>query len=412
MREKRNPGEATAVWQWSNFLHHQIEADHSTVVLNLDETNVKLFQERGGGHVTLKAQALKKRPQSLSCNVARGVTRASMTHIAIICDDPGLQKYLPQVILVSQTQVSAAAHSQLQQGLPDNVLVWRRKNAWVNASIMKEFATLLGQRLRAHRLSRRFILSFDAFKAHLSAPVLRAFSNEGFWPLVIPAKLTWALQPCDTHLFAMYKDKLATEYQLRLTDIDGPQAASWTILVHSVVTVIKEVMEANNWRKAFADTGLTKDSRLVSQRVLQKLEFDTRPAPPTDGFPTLRQLQAVFPVRSEIPISELFLALAKRARATDVRVLAHPDPIVSLSPPRAAPWFGRTRSTSALARPLLSDTAAPAPLAPCPPPPLPSPLAVPASPPQMPMPPFLASAKRLSRGSSSVGLPQPQIMKS
>ena len=41
--------------------------------------------------------------------------------------------------------------------------------------------------------------------AHLAAKVFRAATRCGIWVLVVPAKLTWLIQPADTHAFYKYK---------------------------------------------------------------------------------------------------------------------------------------------------------------------------------------------------------------
>ena len=391
------------MWQWAAFLKQQVEPHRTPVLLNLDETNVRLHQEGGKGHLSLRAQKLRRRPQSLCRSVPRNVTRASLTHVAIICDDMRIQRDLPQVLLVGEQQVSAKVHSELQRSLPANVHVWRCKNAWVNATVMVQVIKLMDRCLRAHRSTRRFILSMDVYKAHIAPTVLQALGRYDFWPLLIPAKLTWALQPCDTHMFAQYKDKLTKEHQLRLTETENGQT-SWPLLTQSVVCVVRTVLEERPWQQAFADTGLTHNAQRVSARVLAKLELCAAPLLPAAQIPSLAQLQAVFPAGSIIPVGGLFSALARREReaTSSVPRPAPAPPLLPLPPPQ--PWFGRTRSTSALVAAPARVPSAPCPPAPASPPPLPA-----ASSPPQTLPasvPFLPAAKRMRRPRSATHLPE------
>ena len=43
---------------------------------------------------------------------------------------------------------------------------------------------------------------FDAVPLHLADEVMRELATAGIWYLVIPARLTWLLQPLDAHAFA------------------------------------------------------------------------------------------------------------------------------------------------------------------------------------------------------------------
>ena len=49
------------------------------------------------------------------------------------------------------------------------------------------------------------ILVLDCAPIHLTSRVLRMASDLGIWLLPVPARCTFLLQPCDTHVFSPYK---------------------------------------------------------------------------------------------------------------------------------------------------------------------------------------------------------------
>ena len=83
--------------------------------------------------------------------------------------------------------------------------LWRLKKAWMTTEVMEKYIVLLGGILKEFQTTHRFILYLDALRVHVSPKVLRAASRANLWICVIPAKMTWALQPCDAHVFASYK---------------------------------------------------------------------------------------------------------------------------------------------------------------------------------------------------------------
>ena len=49
------------------------------------------------------------------------------------------------------------------------------------------------------------VLVMDACRLHLHRSLAEACLREGVWLVIVPARLTWLLQPLDTHAFQPYK---------------------------------------------------------------------------------------------------------------------------------------------------------------------------------------------------------------
>ena len=218
-------------------MHAQAEPGRRIVRINMDETNVQLMPDAGLGHLVARACCMRRSPVGLARNAKKGDTRATMTHCAMICDDASVQALLPQVVLMSSLRVGEALAAEVRSLLPSNIVLLRLPKAWVNVDVMVWIANEVGRRLRTLESTHRFIFLADAYKAHVSTRSLQAYARNNLWFVLVPAKLTWALQPCDTHLFALYKRVLAQRCQ-QLAIADGRAGGSWLRAIQALADTI------------------------------------------------------------------------------------------------------------------------------------------------------------------------------
>ena len=194
-----------ALWRWTNYLHHCAGRDRQLVLVNSDETSVKLVPDEKPGFLSRAAHRQSATGKAVGKRIGRSATRACVTHLAATCTCPHIQAELPQVVLVGEKQMSSERFARVQEEKPNCVHIWREPRAWVTTAVMKRYVRLLGRCLRAYCRTHRFIFFFDVFAAHVTPSVLRNFALHDFWVCLIPARMTWALQPADTHLFSSYK---------------------------------------------------------------------------------------------------------------------------------------------------------------------------------------------------------------
>lgn len=298
-------------------MHGQVPRGERPVVVNFDETSIRLYQKTGPGYIVECARKQKRSGKSLSQNVTKGVLRSSFTHVAMICDDDELQPHLPQCVFVNSNQISQEAFNKIQAQLLPNVRAYRVANAWMTNDKMKLVLKELANELKPHLTGRRVLLCGDCYKAHIGKNIWAAAAAHGFFYFIVPPKLTWALQPCDTHLFALFKNKLATGCQ-RLTILSGSHRLDTESLLAALNETIDDALNKRSWRKAFDDLGYRGDQRRISDRLLSKLEFKERPQI-GKNMPDLADLIACFPQRTDIPIGHMFSAVAKVNRCkTDI----------------------------------------------------------------------------------------------
>ena len=153
--------------------------------------------------------------------------------MAALCDRADFQMLLPQVVLVGAKQVCEERLARIQMTAPACVRIWRCTKAWNPNAIMVRYMRLLSRCLHEYRQTHRFILYVDVLKAHICPAVLRAASAANIWICVVPAKMTWVLQPCDTHLFARYKQMLIEEFQRR-SGLTATGEISWELMLESL----------------------------------------------------------------------------------------------------------------------------------------------------------------------------------
>ena len=84
--------QATALWRWSNYLQHMDPPDKIRVLVNVDETSVRLVPQECKGHVSKGAYRLLCSGMPLGRNASLAAQRSAITHIAAICDHPEIQK--------------------------------------------------------------------------------------------------------------------------------------------------------------------------------------------------------------------------------------------------------------------------------------------------------------------------------
>ncbi len=353
--------QAIAMWQWSNMIHDRVPPEMQPLRVNLDETCIRLHPERGSGFLTLSARKKKRSKASLVRHVTKRHLRGSFCHVALICDDVRLQTALPQFVFVNSALISQEDANAAIAQAPQHIRIVRVKNTWTTSERYQLIMTELSKALTHAAPTRPIVLSFDTFKAHITEECWRTAANNNLVCHLIPAKMTWALQPCDAHLFAKYKNTLSTISQ-RIILEEHTSCCTSLQLLRALMATIEEVMDTTSWATSFDQLGLRGNQDLVSERVLAKLCFSNRPDVPKE-CPSLDQLMQCFPNRHSIPLDAVFASLLKYERRMAMRSNA-PVPVgVRLT--NMVPRASASSSSGVIGRPLLPPL--PPPATSCPP---------------------------------------------
>jgi hypothetical protein len=130
---------------------------------------------------------------------------------------------------------------------------------------------------------------WDAASAHLATTVENHAARLQVHLLVIPAGLTYLLQPLDTHVFALLKRRLsALQQERRALHEDGLMTA--TTWIETLANAVEQVLVNRSWDHAFPANGLLTDYVALRPRVSEAagILFPLPPRAPleeeTDGI--------------------------------------------------------------------------------------------------------------------------------
>ena len=234
------------------------------VVVNMDETmlnNVKpqakgnLCGERGGHDVE---QAIVRRPGVLP--------RTSL--IAAICSDAAVQKVLPQVRLpktiMGRIPSAAVLKAYAKAGAPQ---VARHGSAgWAGSPALCWWLRALLSAIKREKPRARVVLVWDRAATHISFDVLKVAKRLGIRIVVIPAKMTWCLQPLDTHVFSKLKHVIRSfEFARRAQAFSGTVSPLERVVLHG--SAIRAVLVEAQWDVTMQRSGLTPAIGIVRDAV-------------------------------------------------------------------------------------------------------------------------------------------------
>ena len=347
------------MWQWWNTYEHVKDDRKKLLRINMDETAVRLYMTPRISLIASQCSRRHRSARTISHSASLQQQRTCVTHAAFVCDDTTIQVLLPHILIGSTHVLSVAVKNAVEPLLHRNVFLLRRKSAWVNVDMMVAIMKLLGHILRPHMARFQPVLVMDALAAHIAGRVLRAAGAAGLWVVVIPAKITWLLQPADTHCFLKYKAYLRQRYQELACDaVDG--RVSLTDVLLAMNSGCRKVFQAHAWSKSFDDNGFTRGQRLVRRSILNHVEWEeVPPLPPI--LPTLRQFAAIWPQRKDIPLDDLFRAFQNPRLPPPTH--PHPAPAASQISEDMEPWHLRLRPRPDRVRAAADADSQPEPLA-------------------------------------------------
>jgi hypothetical protein len=327
--------EATSVWKWWNYCSAEASKSGNRVLtVNMDETALCLFQGASAGNLFIR------KSERTMQSVPRSARRTFLTHAAFVCDDPEMQPLMPQVVLVNERTVNKRQWHSLQRACPPGVRLMRQKSAWVNSELCARMVRWLAAAVAPFADTTQVVFLFDAARQHVTPQVLRACAAVRVWPVVIPAGLTWLLQPLDTHVFALYKVRLQRSYHAaRIAKVDG--RIDVTDFLPCVYDAIKQTLDGQDWSYAFERDGFSPCQSGVGKRVLSELST-AAPIIVGSDRPSDDQLLACLPRRCKIDLRLFWKPLKSRLRASalapfGVVLSPPPSPCVTMAAPMGVP---------------------------------------------------------------------------
>ena len=128
--------------------------------------------------------------------------------------------------------------------------------------------------------------------------------NAGIWSIIIPARLTWLLQPLDVYVFHSLKWAIRDALHNVLLVLPGNTASNLQML-RITIHCVERVLLRNAWPLAFARCGFGSHQRLISRSICRALQINQFPTIP-NSVPTLQQLRCIWPVGRPLPVTVLY----------------------------------------------------------------------------------------------------------
>jgi hypothetical protein len=241
-----------AFFRWVDWLRQQAKAaGKEPVFINLDETSVSRSWPRVGGNVVKpKSWIAPHKPPRVKAT--RKDYRGAITGVMLCSHRQDVQKVLPQIYIGNGHVFPAGELAAAVSALPSGpVHFWRQTTSWNSVASMLRILQLLCDAL-APFPTLQPILVFDAASIHLHQDVLVQAVRLKLWLLCVPARLTWLLQPLDTHVLVNYKRWLRLRYRQLLLRNEAT-FASWLLLLHQAAVAF---LTSRSWSRAFYADGL------------------------------------------------------------------------------------------------------------------------------------------------------------
>ncbi len=289
---------SVAYYKWINHAQSCAPASKPPLLVNMDETSLALSFEGAVGTVVCS----KHIPQTLlapTADVSTGDTHGHVTFASMITHDTSIQPLLPQVLLGNEHVLTQVLLKEIQPHVPNNVTLLRMKSGWNCHQVMRKILSLLAKALEEVMKERYVILLLDVHRSHFDQTIFTHARKLGIRLVYIPAKLTFLLQPCDTHYFAKLKSALRSAWRIaRCSKDDKLSKVEWLKIIFKCA---RQVLQGTAWDKAFRSTGALALQQEVSPRVFYRMGLTVRPHVPS-GPPSREEACLIFPSRAKINV--------------------------------------------------------------------------------------------------------------
>jgi hypothetical protein len=273
------------VWQkWSRWLLTAVFGGEDLIILNMDETAIRHEYSSKEGNVIHLGRRACAQMRWCEEKIAVAETRAHCTLVAFVSNYGPIQRYLPQIFLpASNKRPLSAAEEHRFRALPAPVEHWTGSGGWVTAEYMKKILTAIRRAVRGRLGMTKILLWIDCASQHVSVEVLNHAARLQIYLLLVPASLTWLMQPLDVYVFAKFKATIR-----ELQRVGRKNAADHKLPAGAWITLageaIQKVLVNTDWSEAFSKLGLGSADAELNKRLAPYMlnPADVIAAEPTD----------------------------------------------------------------------------------------------------------------------------------
>jgi hypothetical protein len=192
--------------------------------------------------------------------------------LAAVCNDIVVQRHLPQVRLPRARPETTAGPSVLAAyaaaGAPQ--LAYHGGSGWNTGAIMVHYLRELRRRVAKVAPGRPLILVMDDSGIHTGDTVLAECLRLRIAVVIIPSRMTWCLQPLDTHVFARLKAAIRGAVFERMAGGPGGRVSpSDRIRLHG--EAIRRVLVERDWTDVVRRAGLDGPGHVLRPAVQELL---------------------------------------------------------------------------------------------------------------------------------------------
>jgi hypothetical protein len=265
--------------RWVRWTLEQLSRCANPIVVNMDETMLSSVRPRKLGVVPNVSKCRVMSAGSVSREVA--LPRTSL--IAAVCSDASLQQHLPQMRL-PRSPPGAIAGRRLQAayataGLPQCTL--HGSSGWNTSDSFRLWLRELVKRLRRVAPGRPVVLVVDDCAVHVSDAVLKQCCDLRVALVVIPSRMTWLLQPLDTHVFACLKTHIRRLFFTGAVESEGCKLSP-TTRIRLQGDAIRSVLVNRDWSVVMQRAGLSGPNYALRDAVAGRVRgVDLAPRGPT-----------------------------------------------------------------------------------------------------------------------------------
>jgi hypothetical protein len=272
---------AAVFLRWLHWTLEQLSGPAEPVVVNMDETMLSSVRPRKLG-VVPTARACARLPAG---HLSRETALPRTSLIATVCSDVALQGHLPQMRLPrarpDKIPGRRAQAAYAAAGRPQSTL--HGSAGWNTSDSCCLWLRELAVRLRRVAPNRPIVLVVDDCSVHLSDVVLRKCCKLSIAVVVIPSRMTWLLQPLDTHVFAQLKSKIRTMSFAEAVRSEKV-ALSQTARIRIQGEAIRSVLVDQDWSMVMQRAGFAGPGFALREAVAACVRgLDLAPRRPTEG---------------------------------------------------------------------------------------------------------------------------------
>ena len=189
--------------RWVRYLKAIGYGPGEAVWINMDET--QLPHHVGGKMGNIKKTSNKDTKAKMKEKATLAQKRKHTTYMACITNKPELQTAVPQILLPNpKGDKKRWKSSELTSNDDKNIVLNLESSGWVNCKIMVWWLKTLHDAMAKKKISK-VVLVMDCCTSHYALRVVRMICKYKWKLILVPAKLTFMIQPLDLFCFQAFK---------------------------------------------------------------------------------------------------------------------------------------------------------------------------------------------------------------